>query len=152
MRIIENLLNQGENSRNIWEHALTCMHDQFNEIINSQINAVKYEYYALWRTIYKATGYDLREVELVDGIFRMPDGTDILRRYEEGEEDSRAYKTYSDRIKKYLKTGWDKNNDLEIEIGYNCGGLYDIGQERGYGIFQSDWIRNKETSFFDAKI
>lgn len=57
---IEKLLNEGDNTKNIWTHAWICMHDADNEIVNSQANMTKANQYSLWHEVYETTGYDAR--------------------------------------------------------------------------------------------
>ena len=40
-----------------------------------------------------------------------------------------------------LKNGWKQENDLVLKIGFDSSGLYDIGQERGYGATQNMWMK-----------
>ena len=51
-----------------------------------------------------------------------------------------------------LTGGWNKENDLVLEIGFDSSGLYDIGQEKGYGIAQDAWVKSSGQSMFDAKV
>ena len=39
-----------------------------------------------------------------------------------------------------------------LEIGFDSSGLYDIGQEKGYGIAQDAWVKSSGQSMFDAKV
>ena len=34
-----------------------------------------------------------------------------------------------------------KENDLVLKIGFDSSGLYDIGQEKGYGAAQNMWMK-----------
>ena len=45
-----------------------------------------------------------------------------------------------------------KENDLVLTIGFDSGGLYDIGQEKGYGTTQDMWIKGISQSMFEAKV
>ena len=36
---------------------------------------------------------------------------------------------------------WKKENDLVLKIGFDSSGLYDIGQEKGYGAAQNMWMK-----------
>jgi hypothetical protein len=81
----------------------------------------------------------------------MEDGTDLLKLFKE-KENSAGYELFSNRLLEYAKNGWDENNDLVLDIGFNSNGLYDIGQEKGYGVTQSTWIKGMNTSIFDAKV
>ena len=149
--LMEKLLNEGDNGKNIWFHAWRCMHDADNEIVNSQANMTKANQASLWRTFYNATGYDIRTVSYENGTYVMEDGTDILALFKE-KSDGIVYDLYADRFMDYVKNGWNEENDLVIEIGFNSSGLYDIGQSKGYGATQSAWIDSQNTTIFDAKV
>ncbi|MCG4815043.1 hypothetical protein [Agathobacter rectalis] len=50
------------------------------------------------------------------------------------------------------KNGWKKENDLVLKIGFDSSGLYDIGQERGYGATQNMWMKGISQSIFEASV
>lgn len=152
MSLIEKLLNEGDNAKNLWSHAWTCMHDSRNEIVNSQANMTKANQFSLWHEIHNVTGYDAREAKYKNGTFLMPDGIDLLAVFKEKETHPEGYDLFSKRLLEYAKGGWNTNNDLILTIGFNSNGLYDIGQEKGYGATQSSWIKDMGTSIFDAKV
>jgi hypothetical protein len=151
MSLIEKLLNEGDNAKNIWSHAWICMHDSDNEIVNSQASMKKVNQYSLWHELYNTTGYDIRNATYQNGTFVMEDGTDLLKLFKE-KENSAGYELFSNRLLEYAKNGWNENNDLVLDIGFNSNGLYDIGQEKGYGVTQTAWIKGMNTSIFDAKV
>lgn len=152
MSLIEKLLNEGNNAKNLWSHAWTCMHDSRNEIVNSQANMTKANQFSLWHEIHNVTGYDAREAKYKNGTFLMPDGIDLLAVFKEKETHPEGYDLFSKRLLEYANGGWNSNNDLVLTIGFNSNGLYDIGQEKGYGAAQSSWIKDMGTSIFDAKV
>lgn len=151
MSLIEKLMNEGDNARNLWEHAWICMHNSDNEIINSQANTVKSDQCSLWNELYYTTGYDIQNAIYKDGTFFAEDGTDLLALFRKKEPNNVLYEMYSERWIEYAKNGWNKNNDLVIEIGFDKNGLYDIGQEKGFGIMQDTWIKQTNQSIFDAR-
>ena len=63
-----------------------------------------------------------------------------------------GYELYSNRWLEYAKNGWKKENDLVLKIGFDSSGLYDIGQERGYGATQNMWIKGISQSIFEASV
>ena len=132
---IEKLLNEGDNAKNIWTHAWICMHDADNEIVNSQANMTKANQYSLWHEVYETTGYDARNATYRNGTFIAEDGTDLLVLFKEK-----------------AKNGWKKENDLVLKIGFDSSGLYDIGQERGYGATQNMWMKGISQSIFEASV
>ncbi len=68
------------------------------------------------------------------------------------KKNSAGYELYSKRFLEYARNGWNEGNDLVLKIGFDSSGLYDIGQEKGYGTEQDAWIKGKNQSIFDAKV
>ena len=149
---IEKLLNEGDNAKNIWTHAWICMHDSDNEIVNSQANRTKANQYSLWHEVYETTGYDARNATYRNGTFIAEDGTDLLALFKEKAKNGAGYELYSNRWLEYAKNGWKKENDLVLKIGFDSSGLYDIGQERGYGATQNMWMKGISQSIFEARV
>ncbi len=127
------------------------MHDADNEIVNLQANTIKANQYSLWHELYNTTGYDVRNATYKNGTFIAEDGTDLLALFKEKAKNSAGYEIYSNRWLEYAKNGWNKENDLVLEMGFDSSGLYDIGQEKGYGITQDAWMKSSGQSMFDAK-
>lgn len=149
---MEKILNMGDNAKNIWAHAWTCMHDSDNEIVNSQGSQTKAAQSSLWHEFYQTTGYDIRNVVYQDGTFVTEDGTDLLKLYKQKASNIAGMELYTERLLKFVRNGWNTANDLNITIGFNSNGLYDMGQENGYGTNQTLWIKGQTQSMFDAKI
>ena len=63
-----------------------------------------------------------------------------------------GYELYSNRWLQYAKNGWKKENDLVLKIGFDSSGLYDIGQEKGYGAAQNMWMKGVSQSMFEARV
>ena len=63
-----------------------------------------------------------------------------------------GYELYSNRWLQYAKNGWKKENDLVLKIGFDSSGLYDIGQEKGYGAAQNTWMKGVSQSMFEARV
>ena len=152
LSLLEQLFNKGSNGKNLWTHAWICMHDSDNEIINSQANTTKAKQYSLWHELYNTTGYDIRNAVYKNGTFFAEDGTDLLAMFKEKVTDGAGYELFSERWLEYAKAGWNNANDLVLEIGFDSNGLYDIGQEKGYGIMQDVWIKGEDKNIFDAKV
>ena len=45
-----------------------------------------------------------------------------------------------------------RKNDLVLKIGFDSSGLYDIGQEKGYGAAQNMWMKGVSQSMFEARV
>lgn len=151
--LIEKLLNQGSNGENLWNHVWWSMHDVNQNMVNSQISKEKQEHFALWHTIKQTTGYDVREAVYKKGKYLLKDGTDLLAKYKEMEPVAAGFEDYSGYMKKYVtSSGWNMAKDPVLEIGFNKNGLYDIGQEQGYGVTQTSWIDAANLSVFDVSV
>ncbi len=151
LSLIEELLNEGDNGKKLWTHAWICMHDSDNEIVNSQANRTKANQYALWHELYNTTGYDIRNSSYHSGTFWAEDGTDLLALFKEKAKNGAGYELYAQRLLEYAANGWNRENDLVLEIGFDQSGLYDIGQDKGYGAAQDTWIRGRNESIFEAR-
>ena len=51
-----------------------------------------------------------------------------------------------------LRMAGRKKNDLVLKIGFDSSGLYDIGQEKGYGATQNMWMKGVSQSMFEARV
>lgn len=80
------------------------------------------------------------------------DGTDLLALFKEKAKNGAGYELYSNRWLEYAKNGWKKENDLVLKIGFDSSGLYDIGQEKGYGAAQNMWMKGVSQSMFEARV
>ena len=132
--------------------AWICTHDADNEIVNSQANMTKANQYSLWHEVYETTGYDARNATYKNGTFIAEDGTDLLALFKEKSKNGAGYELYSKRWLQYAKNGWKKENDLVLKIGFDSSGLYDIGQEKGYGAAQNMWMKGVSQSMFEARV
>ncbi len=92
----------------------------------------------------------MRHIKMV--LFIAEDGTDLLVLFKEKAKNGAGYELYSNRWLEYAKNGWKKENDLVLKIGFDSSGLYDIGQERGYGATQNMWIKGISQSIFEASV
>ena len=102
--------------------------------------------------VYETTGYDARNATYRNGTFIAEDGTDLLALFKEKSKNGAGYELYSNRWLEYAKNGWKKENDLVLKIGFDSSGLYDIGQERGYGATQNMWMKGISQSIFEASV
>ena len=102
--------------------------------------------------VYETTGYDARNATYKNGTFIAEDGTDLLALFKEKSKNGAGYELYSKRWLQYAKNGWKKENDLVLKIGFDSSGLYDIGQEKGYGAAQNMWMKGVSQSMFEARV
>ena len=91
--------------------------------------------------------YDLRYEE-TDGENHFVNET----AFKEKSKNGAGYELYSKRWLEYAKNGWKKENDLVLKIGFDSSGLYDIGQEKGYGATQNMWMKGVSQSMFEARV
>jgi len=144
IRLIEEALNSANNAKELFIHIIKSRsHD------NTQFTPEKYDKYNLVRVIKNATGYNLKDLAVVDGKFVTEDGTDIFELYKRSlrqnpyvtEEDYRVLTAhYGPQLYDLAKNGFDTIPDLILSISYENGSLYDIGQKENYGTGKTDWI------------
>ena len=51
-----------------------------------------------------------------------------------------------------LRMAGRKKMILVLKIGFDSSGLYDIGQEKGYGATQNMWMKGVSQSMFEARV
>lgn len=144
IRLIEEALNSANNAKELFIHIIKSRsHD------NTQFTPEKYDKYNLVRVIKNATGYNLKDLAVVDGKFVTEDGIDIFELYKRSlrqnpyvtEEDYRVLTAhYGPQLYDLAKNGFDSIPDLILSISYENGSLYDIGQKENYGTGKTDWI------------
>lgn len=141
---IEQLLNSGDNSKELFLHIIKS---KFND--SEQCTQEKLEKYRLNLEIKKYTGYDLKDLKIVDGKFTAEDGKDIGEVYSNElkynysiaakyKGDILAY--YSGQINNLAKNGYNSIEDLVLSIDYENGSLYDVGQKFNFGEGKTQWI------------
>src|SRR5574344_564109 len=77
--LIEDVLNTASNSKELFSHIYNSTLDN-----NSQVSKEKSDKKTLFHEIKNRTGYDLRDLENIDGKFLTQNGTDILELYKIG--------------------------------------------------------------------
>jgi hypothetical protein len=128
------------------------MHGKDNELVNNQLNNDIIKKSSVWWQIMNTTGYDLRELHNENGTFYTNDGKDLIEIYKNSSNIPDKYRNatveyYLPYIDQYAEEGFNNTPDLILTIGYNNRGLYDIGQEKGYGYGQNTWLKelNRDT-------
>ena len=149
--LIEDVINTADNSKALFNH----IYQSTLEHTNSQISKEKSEKKSVFHEIKNKTGYDLRDLQNVDGKFLTEDGTDILDLYKEGVLKSKdipeeykglIFDTYSSKLSELAKKGFENSPDLVLSIDYKNGSFYDIGQSENLGVGQRDWITTLKAS------
>lgn len=132
---VESVLNTDKNSRELFFHIMkSSSHD------STQFSNVKEDKFHLVNQIKTITGYNLKDLELVNGKFITKDGTDIFNIYKEKlsqnpytkDHVGAAMGYYGSILHKLAKNGFDSIPDLTLSILYENNQLQDIGQSINY--------------------
>src|SRR5574344_589985 len=148
--LIEDALNTASNSKELFSHIYNSTLDN-----NSQVSKEKSDKKTLFHEIKNRTGYDLRELENVDGKFLTQDGTDILELYKIGVINSKnipeeykgmVFELYSGKLIELAKKGFENIEDLNLSIDYKNGSFYDLGQSENFRTGKTKWIDELKAS------
>ncbi|AXI00554.1 DUF4885 domain-containing protein [Sporosarcina sp. PTS2304] len=126
---LENLLNTNNNARELFFHIMKSRSDD-----STQFTPKSLEKFRLVNQIKTVTGYDLKELELVDDKFITKSGTDIFEIYKEqllknpytAKHANIAASHYGSQLHELAKNGFDSIPDLILSIDYKNGSLNDI--------------------------
>ena len=141
---VEDIINTADNAKQLFLHIVSSRSDdstQYNGPSDSKFNLVQ--------EIKNVTGYNLKDLEIKDGKFMTPDGTDIAEIYakkiNENPKMSDYFKmmnigSYGGDLKKLAKDGFDSVPDLVLSIDYQNGSFYDVKQSENFGTQKSGWI------------
>ncbi|MGM0951027.1 MAG: DUF4885 domain-containing protein [Bacillota bacterium] len=140
---IEQALQAGDNSKELFLHIMKSQ-----SIDSTQYSEEAYQKYQAAREMYDVTGYQLRDLEVIDGRYVTPDGRDLLDVYkEELEKDpvqkqtaSYAISHYRSELSKMAEAGYDAIPDFILSIDYSNGSLRDVGQSKSYGTGDTEWL------------
>lgn len=150
---VEDIINTADNSKQLFLHIYSSRSDdstQYNGPSDSKFNLVQ--------EIKNVTGYNLKDLEIKDGKFMTPDGTDIAEIYakkiNENPKMSDNYKmlyigTNKAELAKLAKDGFDSVPDLVLSIDYQNGSFYDVKQSENFGTEKSGWIKDWKESLFN---
>lgn len=140
---IEQVLQSGDNSKELFLHIMKSLSSD-----SAQFSEEAYKKYQAAREMYDVTGYQLKELKVVDGRYVTPDGRDLLDVYkEELEKDpvqkqtaSYAITYYRSELSKIAEAGYDAIPDFILSIDYSNGSLRDVGQSNSYGTGDTKWL------------
>ncbi|AVK85635.1 DUF4885 domain-containing protein [Lysinibacillus sp. B2A1] len=148
-RLLEEALNSENNAKQLFAHIIKSRSDD-----STQFTQKKYDKYNLVREIQNVTGYNLKDLQVVDNKFVTKDGTDIFEIYqnnlkknsyvsdwERGVRNSH----YGSQLADLAKQGFDSIPDLILSIDYENGSFHDVGQRENYGTGRTDWIEQLRT-------
>lgn len=137
MKQIEDLLNTTNNTRELFFHIMKSRNDD-----STQFTPDSLAKFHLVNQIKTVTGYNLKDLSIVNGQFVTDNGTNIFDIYKEEllknpytSENARiAASHYGAQLFDLAKNGFDSVPDLVLSIGYQNGSLQDIGQKENYGV------------------
>ncbi|MBR0607638.1 DUF4885 family protein [Bacillus safensis] len=137
MKQIEDLLNTTNNTRELFFHIMKSRNDD-----STQFTPDSLAKFHLVNQIKTVTGYNLKDLSIVNGQFVTDNGTNIFDLYKEellknpytAENARIAASHYGAQLFDLAKNGFDSIPDLVLSIGYQNGSLYDIGQKVNYGV------------------
>ena len=147
-RMIEEMMNATENSAQLFMHIIMSRYEE-----NTQFREDSLRKYRLERAIRENTGYNLRDLQVVDGRFVTAEGIDVFEIFsralfaEEIHGDALiAMIGYKNHIRSELawlaRVGHSNVPDLTLAIDFENGHLFDVGQKKGFGPGQMDWMDN----------
>ena len=141
---VEDVINTADNATELFYHISSSVSDD-----STQYTPRQYSKFNLTKQIKDVTGYTLKDLEIKDGKFLTPDGTDVAEIYtkkiNENPKMSDYYKMMSigsnvADLKKLAKDGFDSVPDLVLSIDYQNGSFYDVKQSENFGTQKSGWI------------
>ncbi|MEC3590896.1 DUF4885 family protein [Bacillus pumilus] len=127
---IEDLLNTTNNTRELFFHIMKSRNDD-----STQFTPDTLAKFHLVNQIKTVTGYNLKDLSIVNGQFVTDKGTNIFDIYKEellknpytAENARIAASHYGAQLFDLAKNGFDSIPDLVLSIGYQNDSLYDIG-------------------------
>ncbi|UDB46143.1 DUF4885 family protein [Bacillus safensis] len=137
MKQIEDLLNTTNNTRELFFHIMKSRNDD-----STQFTPDSLAKFHLVNQIKTVTGYNLKDLSIVNGQFVTDNGTNIFDIYKEelfknpytAKNARIAASHYGAQLFDLAKNGFDSIQDLVLSIGYQNGSLQDIGQKVNYGV------------------
>ncbi|NLN13420.1 MAG: DUF4885 family protein, partial [Arcobacter skirrowii] len=148
--LLEDVLNTADNSKELFTHIYKSSTDN-----NSQITLESNEKSRIFHEIKDKTGYDLRDLENIDGKFLTQYGTDILEIYKEAmmksdkvseQNKGLLYEFNAKKLQDVAKKGFENVPDMVLSIDYKNGSFYDVGQSENFGTGKTKWIDELKAS------
>jgi len=141
---IEDLLNTSNNTRELFFHIMKSRNED-----STQFTPDSLAKFHLVNQIKTVTGYNLKDLSIVNGQFVTDKGVNIFDIYKEdllknpytAEHARIAASHYGAQLFDLAKNGFDSIPDLVLSIGYQNGSLHDIGQKENYGVKKT--VENK---------
>ena len=116
---------------------------------SSQYNVESDTKFSLTQQIKDTTGYNLKDLEIKDGKFITPDGTDVFQIYAKKINETNMsdfikqtlISSYGERLLELAQNGFDSVPDLVLSIDYQNGSFYDVKQSENFGTQKNGWIK-----------
>ncbi len=144
---MEQVLNQGNNGKNLYKHILTCStQDGCN---SSQVSADSKLKFQAFQQVYEYTGLKLNELEEKGGTYYTKDGEDIKELVRAAVDKSGTVPgDYKSQVKQWIcgmiseisGKGWNNVADMKLSILFQSGRLIDTKQSIVYSQ-ESEWIK-----------
>eukprot|EP00767_Chilomastix_cuspidata_P007128 gnl/Chilomastix_cuspidata/7704.p1 GENE.gnl/Chilomastix_cuspidata/7704~~gnl/Chilomastix_cuspidata/7704.p1 ORF type:complete len:351 (-),score=29.18 gnl/Chilomastix_cuspidata/7704:902-1954(-) len=140
---LQNALN-GDNAKQLFYHILYSASNG-----SSQVSDEKYNRFSVIRDTMDITGYNLNDLNLVDGKFLTNEGIDIFDIYKENIKNSDQIpdqfkglhiSSYKRDLDNLILNGFHSTPDLLLSIDYQNGSFYDVFQAENFGAGKTDWI------------
>ena len=133
---LESLLNTDNNSRELFFHIMKSRSNDSTQFSNART----YRSSVLLNQIKTITGYNLKDLKIVNGKFITEDGTDIFDIYKEKlrqnpytkDHVGEAIGYYGPILHVLAKYGFNSIPDLTLSILYEDNQLKDIGKSINY--------------------
>ncbi|MGH2307603.1 DUF4885 family protein [Aliarcobacter sp. ERUVET-8] len=151
--LIEDVLNTGDNSEELFRHIQYSRPTYLGT--SEQFSEDKSMKYGIYHNVKELTGYDLRELENIDGKFLTKDGTDVIELLRIGVMNSKnipeqyksvAFDSYSADLSEVARKGFENIEDLNLSIDYKNSSFHDVVQSETYGVGKRDWIYELKAS------
>lgn len=144
-------MNTDDNAKELFVHII-----QSRSYNNTQFTPKKYDKYNLVRVMKNITGYDLKNLAVVNGKFVTENGTDVFDIYKNALLNTPyagiLVAHYGSQMNDLAKNGFNSIPDLVLSIGYENGSLQDIGQKESYGTGKTDWIKELKVRVSSLKL
>ena len=153
---VEDVINTADNAKQLFYHIYSSRSDdstQYNEDASSKFH--------ITQNIKDATGYTLKDLEIKDGKFITPDGTDVAEIYAKKinenpkmSDDHKMMIISADvaDLNKLAKDGFDSVPDLVLSIDYQNNSFYDVKQSENFGTEKNGWINELKQARRDEEL
>ena len=153
---VEDVINTADNAKQLFLHIVLSVSDD-----STQYNGPSDTKFGLTQQIKDVTGYTLKDLEIKDGKFITPDGTDVgeiyAKKINENPKMSDYFKmmyigTNKAELAKLAKDGFDSVPDLVLSIDYQNNSFYDVKQSENFGTEKSGWINELKQARRDEEL